>query len=467
MEDEGKASWRLRAALPLLVASNVALIAASHVCKGAATHVDGHAPLGTLTPHIASDDNLPSAVGKLWAARAYWMVFLVALLSGALPYLKLIATCGVVGLFDTGQLTAASAKTAFLILEVIGKYSFADVFLICLNCLIFDISTGGSYKILLFGSLELKLWVQLKFGAVALIVAITFSAFLTHWAAYEISPESHKEEGADEEEAPLLDTHEIRAGQNQLTAVQAASKPVETYNSFLQQWFSRATPSRLLLSLLMCSSAIAGMVVLIICAGHPMIKVTRDGFLGKLIRPPEDRTLMMGIFSITGSLQHLASVHGRDETRFFSVMFVLLTFIAPMLELIALLATGLAICISRTLCHYCRFVADWVHSFGCVEVLMIVMVISVYELHTVVKFNIGSECKPFESMMQNKAILTIAGIGFAADDTCFEPKSELQVGFWLALVAVLLRCATWRVYWIYEKIEENKDLLSLYSVGKG
>jgi len=98
---------------------------------------------------------------------------------------------------------------------------------------------------------------------------------------------------------------------------------------------------------------------------------------------------------------------------------------------------------------------------------MIVMVISVYELHTVVKFNIGSECKPFESMMQNKAILTIAGIGFAADDTCFEPKSELQVGFWLALVAVLLRCATWRVYWIYEKIEENKDLLSLYSVGKG
>jgi len=272
MEDEGKASWRLRAALPLLVASNVALIAASHVCKGAATHVDGHAPLGTLTPHIASDDNLPSAVGKLWAARAYWMVFLVALLSGALPYLKLIATCGVVGLFDTGQLTAASAKTAFLILEVIGKYSFADVFLICLNCLIFDISTGGSYKILLFGSLELKLWVQLKFGAVALIVAITFSAFLTHWAAYEISPESHKEEGADEEEAPLLDTHEIRAGQNQLTAVQAASKPVETYNSFLQQWFSRATPSRLLLSL------------------HVLVGDCRDGGANNLRWPSDDQS---------------------------------------------------------------------------------------------------------------------------------------------------------------------------------
>jgi len=305
---------------------------------------------------------------------------------------------------------------------------------------------------MLFGSLEINLWVQLKFGAVALIIAITFSAFLTHWAAYEISCETPSEDGSGEEEAPLVETNNdsnIGSGQAQLRWQKKRS-------SLSLYWPTRATCFNLTFSLLMCSTAIAGMVMLVICARHPMMKVTRGGFLGKLIRPPGDRTLEMGIFSITRGLQQLARAHGQGESRFFAVMFLLLTFIVPMLELVALFTTSCALCISGFWYRRCRLAADWCHSFGCVEVLLIVMVVCVYELHTVVEFNLGSECKPFQSLMNNRPLLTVAGLGFAADKTCFEPASELQAGFWLALVAVLLRTVTWRIMGVYGSMEENR-----------
>merc|ERR1719482_1458375 len=78
--------------LPVLVFADLCLLLAAHMSIGATTEVDGTAPLGTLQPHTASSDNLPSAVYRLARAKAWLMVVVVALLSGLWPYLKLLGT---------------------------------------------------------------------------------------------------------------------------------------------------------------------------------------------------------------------------------------------------------------------------------------------------------------------------------------------------------------------------------------
>mmetsp|Transcript_141006 Transcript_141006/g.438355 ORF Transcript_141006/g.438355 Transcript_141006/m.438355 type:complete len:447 (+) Transcript_141006:59-1399(+) len=416
----------LRTGLPILVAANVALLVAAHVCKGASTQVDGHAPLGMLKPHVASDDNLISAVRRLADAHAWLMVLVVAGLSGLWPYAKLCATLAVVALTDMDRLSRQRAHDALCWLEVLGKYSFADVVLICFNAVIFEISTGGSYKILFIGTLELHLYMQLKFGSVALIVAVTLSTLLTHWAAYELGPGSAPERkardlpGSPDEEALALQEEGGRSPRREAFP-----------------WAGLAA----------ALASAGGAVLLIVGSAQPSLAVVRSGFLGKLIRPDSDQNLRMSIFSITGSMWDKGKEREDEGAVFFALLFVVLTFVVPLLELLALAGCGLAALLPKTRRAWGRGfnqTAAWLSSFGVVDVYLLVCLAVLFEIKTVVDFNIGDECKPFAPLMNNNFLLGIAGLRFAASSTCFEPRPFLLGGWWFLLVSVVLRTCAWR-----------------------
>uniref|UniRef100_A0A7S0B282 Uncharacterized protein n=1 Tax=Pyrodinium bahamense TaxID=73915 RepID=A0A7S0B282_9DINO len=416
---------RLRLGLPLLAGANAGLLVAAHLCKGASTQVDGSAPFNLLEPHAASDDNLISAIRRLAEAHVWFMVFIVAFLSGLWPYLKLLATVGVVALTDMGRLSKGGSYNWLCALETLGKYSFADVILICFNAVIFDVSTGGPYRILLFGQLELQIYMHLKFGSVALILGVTFSALLTHWAACELSPAAapspEQEGGAGaSEESPLL--------------------PDKDDTGELQQEGWRWTgPATLVVA---CAAA----AFLSIGAFMPMVFIERSGFLGKLIRPESNRNLELSILALTGDM--IASAKRRNEGTvfFFAVLFVVLTLVAPLLELVAVAACGVGSAWPRSPWRrWARQAAEWFHSFGCAEVLLLVCLATLFEIQTVVYFNIGEECEPFEAIMDNKALLSIAGLGFAASKECFVLTPHLRPGWYVLLTAVLLRTVAWRL----------------------
>merc|ERR1719291_181640 len=128
------------------------------------------------------------------------------------------------------------------------------------------------------------------------------------------------------------------------------------------------------------------------------------------------------------------------------VFWIGLLIVAPMMEFIFLFKT---FCEARRLENeerqaHSKMAAEWAHSFGCVDVLIIVVLALVSEIHTVVAFNIGDECKPFESVMNSKRMLSVAGIGFAADTTCFNPVASIQMGLATLIGVVLMRMVCWR-----------------------
>lgn len=405
---DGLLPQRVRLGLPIFVACDLGLLVLAHVLVGAGTRVSGSAPGGSFSSQ-ASEDNLFSAAKRLWEAQAWVSVAIVVGLSGLWPYVKVLLTMLCASMVDIGRLSRKDAGYYLYILEVLGKYSFADVFLICCNCTIFNISTGGTYRILALFQLELHVWVQLHFAAVALIVAITMSACLTQWTIYEVKARSG---GSASNEALVL----------------------PGYGSF-----ESAKPVTVAWSLVMAAASICGAGLLMAGTALPIITVDRGGFLGNLIRPREDHILKLSIVSICSAM-----LSGGLCNAILGVMFFFLLVVAPLFEFAFLAADALALRYHPGWAHWTHTGAECFHSFGCVEVMLLVSFAIAHELHTVVAFNLGDQCTRYSAIMNNRPLLTIAGLGFAASPSCFDPGTEIGSGVVVLAASVACRFVAWR-----------------------
>jgi len=425
---------RLRLGLPLLCIAIGVLFILAHLLKGATTMVTGHAVVTDLNQEV-SNDNLISAVHRLASADAWACVIIVAGLSGIWPYVKLLGTVMLVALVDCGRLTPMWSYNGLLVLEALGKYSYADVYMIVTNLIIFNISTGGAYTILGIGKLSLHMYMAMHFASLALIIAVSLSSMATHWAVFELSGVRSVRfvEKDDEEEAeskPLLEDVESSGASSTIVSQRGTlfQAPAGKH-----KWLS------------VCSGcfALASIALTIVGACVPYISVVRGGFLGKLIRPKEDQVLQISIFY---TAQRLWAGDRMEQA--FAVLGIIFSFVMPVLEL-----AGIVVCtfgafrfgIGSHWSRVGRLAADACHSLACVDVLLIVALVTVKEIHTVVEFNIGSTCAPFASFINDKNLLTVAGLGFAASDSCFDPRPAIQSGFWWLLVSVVLRTAAWRL----------------------
>lgn len=414
---------RLRIGVVVFGVANIALLVAAHICTGAITRVDGQAPFGQLHPHIASQDNLLSAVARLAGANAWALAFVVAIMSGLWPYIKLLNTIAVVHITHRGAMMRESAQTALALLEALGKWSFADVFLLCVNMTIFNIDTPV-HHLRLIGSLQVTMWMEPRFGAVALVIAIIGSALVTHWAAWELS----SQQAVADEGTPILD------GQAQAEAGQRLAEPIVASNPRLRG---------LTRTFGICLPILAAVLLVLGCA-VPMMKVARSGFLGNMLRasagdPPD--SVKLSVFSMVHSMLAVPDPRGGVATGFFAVVVFVLAFVVPLLELLLL-------AVSSALPEGLRrrrsiAVASWCHSIDCMEVVLIAVLVTVWQLSRVVSFNIGNECAPFASIMNSRPLLTVAGVGFLASSDCFLAIATLGLGWWLLLGSVALRTGAW------------------------
>mmetsp|Transcript_53336 Transcript_53336/g.88419 ORF Transcript_53336/g.88419 Transcript_53336/m.88419 type:complete len:442 (-) Transcript_53336:25-1350(-) len=422
-------SVRVNLGVPLACFGIAVLFLFAHLLPGATTKTEGFAPLNDLDD-IVSQDNIVSAIQKLAGAQAWLIVIIVAGLSGIWPYLKLLGTALLVSYVESGRIQQDAGYKGLLILEALGKWSYADVFLITTNVLVFNASTGGEYRVVGFGKFAVDLYVTLHFAVLALIIAVTLSSVVTKWAIFEVSEQTQisaegQEEAGEAESRPLLDK-DHGLGDNTLTLGWA-----RTLTEKEIPWVS-------------CGClAFAAMLCTIIGACVPYMQVVRAGFLGKLIRPEEDQVLNISIFSTARKLAEGDGMH-----KMFAILGLVFSFLMPMLEVAGLAACAISALqiggVSAKVFRYGRVAADICHSFACVDVLLIVALATIAQLHTVVDFNIGDSCTSFGGIMSNNVLMTVAGLGFAVSDKCFEPLPGLQSGFFWLLASVVFRFGAWR-----------------------
>jgi len=182
---------------------------------------------------------------------------------------------------------------------------------------------------------------------------------------------------------------------------------------------------------------------LLVGSAVPIVVVRHSGFLGNLIRPPARQVLELSELGVSWRMFRAAADRGGDAV--LSILLVCyfgLTVVAPLLELALLAAACWTASPGRA--RAWKSSAEWCHPFACLEIMLLAGVACVFELNTVIQFNMGHSCESFEGIMNNKALLTIAGLGFAASDTCFAAPCRFGGGSLMAVGVLAARSVAWR-----------------------
>lgn len=396
----------LRVLFPLLTVADIALLAVAHISPGNVTFADGYAPFNMMKPHMVNSDNLASAVKRLADSHAWFLVFFVAIMSGLWPYLKLVSNLCVAGLVDRRFMSTPTAQTCLACLELLGKWSVSDLYLMCCTYNLFDIETPD-HAMGSFGHLKIHIFISLQFGGLGLMIAVICSMLLTLWAKHELAASEPASSG------PLLAAEGGSGG-------------------------SRRPPSWLAGAGALVGLSAAILVVVGSCM--PTLFVKRRGFLANLMLE-EDRTGYPSLLDFTLGLRT-----GGPCCVALCVIAFCMTFLAPLFEVLLLTASSLAAHLQARAAHSAtRGLAEWCSAFDTLEIFLIVAFVQMFETPLVVDFNVGSECEQFNGLMNNKALLGVAGLAGFADSECFGIAQRVEAGFWLLVAAVVLRFVAWRL----------------------
>jgi hypothetical protein len=273
------------------------------------------------------------------------------------------------------------------------------------------------------GYLQIELWNELCLPAVFLCTGNRITSALTHMAVFEMWPWGHYTSGSsDANEKTML----VRQGNKVVMDEVDSDDDVYTENRI----YSRGALLFGLVSLLL----------LIASMWFPIMTVRRGGFLGLLL-PEDEQDLSLSVISLATWLWESSFKKGGSwPTRFFATTLINTACVAPLIELVLLIAASAFALANRQYSNnMARCVAGWFHSFACADMLVITCLIVVFMLPTLVKINMGDQCDSLEFLLSNKAILSIIGLGNAASPECFTVSSKLELGWLLLALSCLAR----------------------------
>jgi len=296
-----------------------------------------------------------------------------------------------------------------------------------LNLVIFHIMTDS--RVTLAGPLRVELWMEPMLPTLGLIVAISTSSILTHWVVTQLAPSVSQSSARAGEQSPLrIQEPEV----DQLTGQPLTTTLLSRSNDAQQR--SRIAA----MAVASCAAAmfhIAGMFL-------PLMWVERSGFLGKLVAE-EERNLSISVVRVTMRMWQIGGDGDHDVasllTRIFAVVFAILCFVAPLMELLLMALAAVASSIDEVWSNCFRTCAGWMRSFACADVLLLVTAAAVYDLQKVVAFNVGNQCESFATLMNNRLFMQTLGLGDAASSDCLLMNACFQPGWLVLATATVLR----------------------------
>lgn len=132
----------MRPLVPLVLASNAALFVWSAINVGAGVKIRVQAGSVVETVPSIFDFALGNTIKDMWEAGVYPLSLLVAVFSGAWPYLKLILM-GMCWLFPIGWMGVGKRETMLRFLDALGKWSLIDAYVMSLMLVAFRFSVGN------------------------------------------------------------------------------------------------------------------------------------------------------------------------------------------------------------------------------------------------------------------------------------------------------------------------------------
>lgn len=390
--------------MPLLILINIAVFISSNTGIGASVF----AKIFMGDKHVAfpsiMDFGLINSIRDMWKAKTYALSILIAVMSCAWPYTKLIMML-TVWILPGPIMNAKRRETWLKVLDALGKWSLVDSFVMILMLIAFNFDV---YFPIISGMIDapvsVHLWVYPAYGFLTLMLSTVFSLALSHIllaiARYADNP-GYSDEGED--------------AKKRISVIQ--------FSEFRSL------------------SIIIG-VLLVIALGLVSYGISVDSFsfdfvgligyaLDMLDKPHKK---VYSVIDLAILLPHAAENPNQFTIRFTQALYIVVAIVVPILHIITQLILFF-VPMRRKVQRAFYIAAEYLYAWNCLDVFIISILAAVLEISQFAAFMVGDKCdviNPIVKMFFSDEPL------IKGHKTCFDVVTRLEKGSWILFGAALI-----------------------------
>jgi hypothetical protein len=406
----------LRYGILLLLLGNIALFISSNTSVGASVYV--YVTFGGEQTKLPSlfDFSLGNSVVDMWEAKVYALSLLIAIFSGAWPYLKLLLLlfCWTTPI---NVLPRKNRERVLMSLDVLGKWSLIDAFVLTLMMVAFHFRIVPPVSPHTPpGTARADAYVEPHWGFYSFLLATMLSLAITH-----IVLACHRSESAVK---PKPQTHQLRAPQKQKW--QALCSYAFKSNCVVSRCSWLITVGVTLLLLFSIALLITGSVI------NSFQFQFRGAFQMLLDFIDEDSFTSYSLISTGLALPGSAINPDSFGVRFIQVTWFSFAIAIPLCYLLLLLVLWLTPLTPR-LQRGVFVVTEVFNAWSALEVVVVSIVAALLELQQFSQFIIGNRCD-----LINPLLAQYFGPYLDGDTKCFDVIATLDDGCYILFTACVI-----------------------------
>jgi len=396
--------WVVRYSIPFLLLTNIVLFISSNTSNGASVYIVLASQDGDVRLPSLFDFSLGNSVQDMWDAGVYPLSILIAVFSGAWPYLKLVMMlfCWVV---PVRYLTVKHREYMLMFLDALGKWSLIDSFVLTLMMVAFhfDLSPADQST-----QAAIEAYVEPEWGFYSFLLSTMMSLTMSHI---------------------ILALHNYAKGSPDVDDPQ--KQPLYTF-----AFRSKNKMARHGLTFLMVFLVVFALILVAVGSSIISFEFQFKGalelileYLGQPTNQPYS-VLSLGI-GLPGSSQ----TPNAFGVRWIQATFFIFALVVPLLFLITLLFLWLTP-MTYKMQKRVFVVVEILNAWAALEVFVVSIIAALLEIQQFAAFIIGDKCDGIDQILQKYFADQLDG-----DVTCFDVIATLEDGCWLLFSACLIYVA--------------------------
>lgn len=440
----------VRYMIPVTVLGNIALFVSGHLSIGGAVSVFVQFAEEEIVLENVFTFSIAQSTIELWNSGGKQLAILIIIFSVIWPYTKQILTL-IAWFLTPNQLSVGRRGSLFLWLDALAKWSSADIFVLVVSLVAFNIkilSPDVSFLPDQFYSVELMLiplW-GLYANLIAQLVSQVSSHIIIHYHRKIV--EKSLSRAGDKEEKTVVDFDDKEDMHGSFNTAREdyreLAPPEKLYeHGFLRphRGFSDKLTIRQGVNLLLIGTSFTLLVLLIVGCTLPAFSFEQLGLLGVAVEIGRSTDVASNSYSIFGiaellfnqglSLGTASSITGMLVI---STLIIVTVFVVPLFQ-IALLLYQWFRPLKQMKRGKLEVLVEILSAWQYLEVFVIAVMVSAWQLGPTSEFLVNEYCT---GLTETFSSLVYFGILKAEDAQCFKLSASIEVGCYILIAAAFL-----------------------------
>ena len=440
----------VRFSMPIIVVGNIALFVSGHLSIGGAVNVYIKFAEEEIVLENVFTFSIAQSVIELWNSGGKQLAILIMIFSVIWPYTKQLITL-VVWFLPPHRLSVGARGSIFRWLDVLAKWSSADIFVLVVSLVAFNIMIQSPQVPFLsdeFYSIQLMLiplW-GLYANLIAQLVSQVSSHVIIHYHRRIIAAALNRR--GSEKESALSSYAERDVNGSPFETTRSGDREFSASERLYQHQFQRVHRGseeklsiRRGVNLLLIGTSLILAVLIILGCTIPTFSFEQLGLLGIAVeigRQTDAATNSYSVFGIAKTLfeQGLSLGTANAITGMFviSSLIILTVFVVPLVQILVLLYQWFRP-LKQTQRGKLEVVVEVLYAWQYVEVFVIAVMVAAWQLGPTSEFLVNEYCGGLTDTFSS---LVYFGILKEEDAQCFKLEATIEFGSYILIACAFL-----------------------------